>query len=260
MSDDAFHEIQLNGKQLIFLCMTAAVVLVVAFLSGVLVGRGVRGQKDAALVAEAAASVAAPVQDPTAPAAVPAVEAAAPPPLETVAPPTPADEELTYEKRLEGKQPEREVLPPVAKAPESAAAKAPAAAVGEPDAPKTAAAPPVKTAPVKTAPAPAVKAAPVAPPPEAPKAVDAAKAKDAAPAGEPPGTGFYLKIVAYRDRPQADAVAKRLSSKGYTSYVVQLGAKGLYSVRVGKYKTRREADATRQRLEKEERFKPLITR
>ena len=43
--DDGFHEIQLNGKQLVFLFMAVTVVSVVIFLSGVLVGRGVRLDK-----------------------------------------------------------------------------------------------------------------------------------------------------------------------------------------------------------------------
>ena len=42
MNDEGFREIQLNGKQLIFLFMAVTVVLVVTFLFGVLVGRGVR--------------------------------------------------------------------------------------------------------------------------------------------------------------------------------------------------------------------------
>ena len=45
--DDAFHEIQLNGKQLVFLFMAATVVSVVIFLCGVLVGRGVRAERGA---------------------------------------------------------------------------------------------------------------------------------------------------------------------------------------------------------------------
>ena len=40
--DDGFHEIQLSGKQLVFLCMATTVVSIVIFLCGVLVGRGVR--------------------------------------------------------------------------------------------------------------------------------------------------------------------------------------------------------------------------
>ena len=39
-TDDGFHEIQLSGKQLVFLFMATTVVSVVIFLCGVLVGRG----------------------------------------------------------------------------------------------------------------------------------------------------------------------------------------------------------------------------
>ena len=42
MSDDAFNEVQLSGKQLAFLFMAWAAVSVVVFLLGVMVGRGVR--------------------------------------------------------------------------------------------------------------------------------------------------------------------------------------------------------------------------
>ena len=45
MSDEGFHEIQLNGKQLVFLFMAATVVSVVIFLCGVMVGRGVRAER-----------------------------------------------------------------------------------------------------------------------------------------------------------------------------------------------------------------------
>ena len=40
--DDGFHEIQLSGKQLVFLFMATTVVSVVIFLCGVIVGRRVR--------------------------------------------------------------------------------------------------------------------------------------------------------------------------------------------------------------------------
>ena len=39
-TEDGFHEIQLNGKQLVFLFMAATVVSVVIFLCGVLVACG----------------------------------------------------------------------------------------------------------------------------------------------------------------------------------------------------------------------------
>ena len=45
MSDEGVHEIQLNGKQLVFMFMAATVVAVVIFLCGVMVGRGVRAPR-----------------------------------------------------------------------------------------------------------------------------------------------------------------------------------------------------------------------
>ena len=41
-ADEAFHEIQLSGKQLVFLFMATTIVAVVIFLCGVQVGRGVK--------------------------------------------------------------------------------------------------------------------------------------------------------------------------------------------------------------------------
>ena len=48
MSDQGFREIQLTGKQLVFLFMASVVVAVAIFLLGVSVGRGVRGTTAAA--------------------------------------------------------------------------------------------------------------------------------------------------------------------------------------------------------------------
>src|SRR4029077_13785900 len=42
LHDDGFHEIQLSGKQLVFLFMATTIVAVVIFLCGVQVGRGVK--------------------------------------------------------------------------------------------------------------------------------------------------------------------------------------------------------------------------
>jgi DedD protein len=57
--DEGFHEIQLNGKQLVFLFMAGTVVAVVIFLLGVFVGRGVRAEGGAIdpLVAQQPATV-----------------------------------------------------------------------------------------------------------------------------------------------------------------------------------------------------------
>src|SRR5947209_15295360 len=83
--DDGFHEIQLNGKQLVFLFMAATVVSVVIFLCGVLVGRGVKTERavssaDAAAVAAVAEPAPAPAAVATPPAAATDPTTAAPPP------------------------------------------------------------------------------------------------------------------------------------------------------------------------------------
>ena len=59
-AEDGFHEIQLSGKQLVFLFMATTVVSVVIFLCGVLVGRGVKGDTVSAAESVAAASTATP--------------------------------------------------------------------------------------------------------------------------------------------------------------------------------------------------------
>jgi septal ring-binding cell division protein DamX len=201
------------------------VVLVVTFLSGVMVGRGVRAQKDPAAASEAVTLGA--VADPTATlrtsppdGATPAAQPPATPP------PTPPDEDLSYSSRLEGK-------PGDAARVEKTAGDS-------------------KTKPLPPAPPP---------PASAPAAAPAAPAAN----GEPPGPGYAVRVAAYKGRSQADALAGRLAAKGYGTWVAQLPATNngpaLFSVRVGKYKTSKEAEAAMARLRKEEKLKPsLITR
>ena len=43
--DDGFHEIQLSGKQLVFLFIVTTIVAVVIFLCGVQVGRNVKSDR-----------------------------------------------------------------------------------------------------------------------------------------------------------------------------------------------------------------------
>ena len=98
--DDGFHEIQLNGKQLVFLFMAATVVSVVIFLCGVLVGRGVRAERStdadaAGLSAAAEPTPQAPPRPPTLPAGSDPTAAAAPP----------AADDLSYFDRLETTKP-----------------------------------------------------------------------------------------------------------------------------------------------------------
>src|SRR5689334_9580757 len=104
IADEAFHEIQLSGKQLVFLFMATTIVAVVIFLCGVQVGRGVRIDR----TADATDSVAAATPAPTpAPAAASAATAA--PPLDAPAPP---QEELTYGKQLQSDSTAQEKLKP----------------------------------------------------------------------------------------------------------------------------------------------------
>ena len=69
-------------------------------------------------------------------------------------------------------------------------------------------------------------------------------------------------MTALKNRPEADAVARRLQSRGYQAYVVGPAAGGqvIYKVRVGMNMQRPEADKVMRRLQSEEKFKPWITR
>ena len=63
-------------------------------------------------------------------------------------------------------------------------------------------------------------------------------------------------------RSEAEAIAKRLSAKGYAAYVLTppSGTPAVFRVRVGKFPTRREAETVASKLQKEEQFKPWVTR
>lgn len=215
MSDEGIREIQLNGKQLVFMFMTVTVAAVVIFLCGVMVGRGVdtaRAVSVAELPPEAGADPTSATFTSLAP------DAAAGTPVST------QDDlkNLTYAQRLEAPEPPPEpaVEPAVVPVP-AVAGKTPAAAP-----------------------------------------VPAAIQKPEAPTTEPKGDGFVVQVAAVQSRSEADAIAKRLSSKGFPSFVSTpgSGAPRVYRVRVGKYKDKREAEDVARRLQQEEQFNPWITR
>jgi septal ring-binding cell division protein DamX len=215
-TDEGFREIQLNGKQLVFLFMAATVVSVVIFLCGVLVGRGVRPDRPAAAETTPAAVVPDPV-------ATPPPQAAATPAQPPVEPPAPA-EELTYYDRLQKNDTPKEILKP--------------------------------SSPAVNA---TVQPAQKVPFPAAPARQTAAAETHSAPSsgGEPSGPGFALQVTTQRDRQSADIVMKQLLKKGYPAYVlgpVTVGGRSIFRIRVGKYKTAKEADAVSKRLETEEQF------
>ena len=247
MNDEGFREIQLNGKQLIFLFMAVTVVLVVTFLFGVLVGRGVREGGAPQIASGDIAS------DP-----VPASEPAGPPSATGgAAAPAPAAEELSYADRLL-----RDSAPPETLKP--AAQPAPAPVIHEPVSRKAPVPPPPAAAPKEPVPAPAPTATPIdrtpttvtsgsqnAPVTPPPAPVTAAKASD------PSGPGFAVQVAAYRDRRDADTLAKQLAAKGYPAFVmdpVKGTSAALFRVRVGKYKTLKDAEAVESRLQTSEQL------
>ena len=261
MSDEGFREIQLNGKQLIFLFMAVTVVLVVTFLFGVLVGRGVREGGGAPEIANSDIA--------SDPGLVPASGQAGPPPATgsaaSPAPAAPPAEELSYAERLLHDSAPAETLKPAAQA-------APAPVIQEPVSQKAPALPPPAAAkkeppvaPKEPAPSPARAAAPpkepppttvtsgsqTGPPASAPVAATAAKASD------PSGPGFAVQVAAYRDRRDADTLAKQLAAKGYPAFVmdpVKGTSTALFRVRVGKYKTLKDAEAVESRLQTSEQL------
>ena len=69
-------------------------------------------------------------------------------------------------------------------------------------------------------------------------------------------------MAAFSARDEAEAIVTRLGGKGYAAYLVtpQAGQPPLFRVRVGKFRERAEAERVASRLEREEQFKPWITR
>jgi cell division septation protein DedD len=266
--DDGFHEIQLNGKQLVFLFMAATVVSVVIFLCGVLVGRGVRTER---AVAQAAALNEAPAPD-----VLPSVSASAPPTIQAdadprmAAPPAPVDEKSTGVTE--------DIRPDSAKA--AGAARA-AAAEKEPPAPAPMPAKSEKSEkhakPEGSGNAEKIARAEKSPerlnqsskPTAEPIAATASTKESTAapaftqtPAAGTAGDGYAVQVAAVNVRSDADAIAKRFNSKGYSAYVEvpPNGTGTVFRVRIGTFKTKHEAETIAAKLQKEEQIKPWVTR
>ena len=270
VQDEGFHEIQLNGKQVVFLFMAATVVSVVIFLCGVLVGRGVRVERPA-MADLGPVSAQAETTPPPSPQPAPAAAATAGSDPRSAAPP-PDTDDLSYFNRLETKTPPRENLKsavekrvahnnPVELAPVAAKPipeKAPVEKATREKAPKEkAAVPPERATPPPAKPAvPPTEPQPVAPAPAV------ASLPPAAAPDEPAGSGFAVQIAALNVRGEAEAIAKRLNSKGYMAYVLvpSDGTPSVFRVRIGKFPTRHEAETIAAKLKKEEQFNPWVTR
>ena len=238
MNDEAFHEIQLNGKQLVFLFMAATVVSVVIFLCGVMVGRGVRTEASAVAGGSDAVDPGRPDEAATADAPPPA--AAGVPPAE--APPDPDEGADSTHEQLTAADPGRQQRVAPAQPPPTpveARADAPPPPAERP-AERPAAERPVAERPVAER--------PVAEPASRPASVT--------------GSGFVVQIAALRDRTEADAIVKRLAGKGYQAFVVNPlpGKPPVYKVQVGRFAERGAADRIAARLKSEEQFSPWVTR
>ncbi|MFN7977084.1 MAG: SPOR domain-containing protein [Vicinamibacterales bacterium] len=273
-ADDDVREIQLSGKQLVFLFMAVTVVSVVIFLCGVLVGRGVQ-LHPAAVAEQGSAAPTDVVPDPTAPAAQPAVPANEP---------TRAAD-LGFQEDLKAKTPTTDKITTTAPVPVTPVEQNPGKAGAPSEKPADAragagAAATAKSADAKSADAKSTDTKPAESKPADTKAADTkatdAKAADtkSAPAKaaevatpsklfpEPRGDGFAIQVTALSGKSEAEAIADRLKRKGYAVYLVSApaGQPATYKVRVGKFKVRTEAEKIASRLEREEQFKPWITR
>ena len=184
MSDQGFREIQLGGKQLVFLFMASVVFAVAIFLLGISVGRGVRSATTPAPETEVAVNV------PPAPAEMP-------PATQT----TPQD--LEYHDKLQGQN-----APP-----------AEAVATG-----KSADVPPPPAEAPPPAPEPAVAPAPtrgqVAPPLAKPVEKPAAKVETPAP---PITNGWFVQVNAFRSSENAERQVAQRKGKGYEALVSPSG-------------------------------------
>lgn len=222
-ADDGFHEIQLSGKQLAFLVMMTMSGLVLTFLLGVQVGRGVRAERGEDPIDTAAAANAAPAD-------TGATAAPAEPPAPT--PETP----LSYPDRLSGAPP-AETLKPQAETPEPAPPAAP-----EPAAPPPAA---------ETRPAPAA----ATPPPAA------TRAAASVPTSGRPGR-WVVQVISLKNRAGAAEITQQLIAKGYPAFMLPppSGTPTLYRVQIGRYNDRSEADRIARRLTREDGYKPEVKR
>ncbi len=247
--DDYYYEIQLTNKQLVFYFLAGATGLILSFLAGVMVGRGVDSSG-------ADVQAARPVREER----VVAEEAPKP-----AAPPSPAD--LTYAQRLEAEKTEDSLERPKAGA---AAARARGQERARPRREDAGCAPPPPR-PRRSSPKrppeprcrrprprpfrPAAESKPVAktiPKPDTPVS-DAASA----------GTGRSpSRSARSRTRPPRTPWSRGSRARASRPTSCRPGATegGLFIVRVGSYPPRADAERVEAKLRDEEKFKPFIVK
>jgi cell division septation protein DedD len=239
--DDYYYEIQLTNKQLVFYFMAGATGLILSFLAGVMVGRGVdsvAGEVQAARTVQEDRIVAE----------------------ETPKPVKPATDELTYAQRLETEKVDDTLerpRPAATTAPKPVKSSPPFAKI--PPSPKAtpAAAPP--SAVVKAGPGGPVGAATPPPTRVASSNPPVTNAPLAAPPAAAPAGAFTIQVGVFKEKARADAIATRLKGKGFATSVSG-GADGPFSVRVGSYADRAAAEHDQARLRDEEKLQPFIVK
>jgi len=237
MRPAAANETIPTAKQIVFLFMAATVVAVVVFLCGVLVGRGVPIGGGATPTGTSVGRLPVDLPPPTlgSPRSEPSAAAG-------------ESSELTYYRRLDGRQTAPDVLGPTS-------------TDGSPDVePSTAQVLDGGDAPSDT--------------PEPLEAnIQPATVDDQSPEsetsvlGSPPGAqvtdGFSVQVMALRSLAAAQEVVTQLSGKGFPATVIrpEVGApSSLFRVRVGPYADRSETQRIMRRLEAEEQFEAFVTR
>jgi DedD protein len=228
--DDYYYEIQLTNKQLVFYFMAGAAGLILSFLAGVMVGRGVEGGTPSASETRPVAEERVVAEQSPAPAATP----------------TAGPSDYSYPQRLETDRPEegleRQRPGGVAATPTPPPTPAPARHAATPAPARPAATP---TPAVATPPPPA--ATPRAASGPLPKALAFSAA------------GFAIQVGAFKDKASADGIVHSLKARGLPAYAVAPAGRGggLFTVRVGVYRDRADAEAVQDRL-RDDKFKPYI--
>ena len=241
--DDYYYEIQLTNKQLIFYFMAGAAGLILSFLAGVMVGRGVEGGNVAAAGTEQTTRVA---EDK----------------VVTEQTPAPAPTDYSYPQRLESEKGTEGLERPATAsgAASTAAPGRPAPTVAPAVAPTPAARPtPTPPAVLPTPPSRSAATAPAAPAAPAPATASASASAGLPKALGPNAKGFAVQVGAFKDKAGADAIVKSLKSRGLPAFTVTPPARsgGLFTVRVGAYRDRADAEAVVERL-RGDKFQPYV--
>ena len=234
--DDYYYEIQLTNKQLVFYFLAGATGLILSFLAGVMVGRGVdpsNGEVQARTVQEDRVVT------------------------EEAPSPAPSSDSYSYARRLEGDKIEEKLEKPV-----DVASNAGGTGDAKPRVlPSAAPAAPAVTTPDKPSPKPSATPTPK-PSPSAKPAEAVGPPVPTKPAVDPSRAGkFTIQVGAFKDKASAETVAGRLKGKGYQAYVLPSdAADGLFNVRVGNFAARPDAEKVSSKLKDAEKFKPFIVK